>query len=57
MALALGTAGVAPAQSTPPETGARVPDISLVDLDGTTRTLSEQTGAGPVVLIFFRGAW
>lgn len=41
----------------PPEVDSKVPDLSLPGLDGETRTLSERIAAGPVVLVFFRGAW
>ncbi len=47
--------GLALAQ--PPEVDSKVPDLSLPGLDGTTRTLSERIAEGPVVLVFFRGAW
>ena len=40
-----------------PEVGGTVPDFSLPTLGGETMTLSEQVGAGPVVLVFFRGVW
>lgn len=50
---ATATAGVA----APPEEGSRVPDIVLSVLDGGEATLSEQVGEGPVILVFFRGAW
>lgn len=56
VAMALLAAAVL-AQPAPPETGTAVPDFTLPDLDGAEHTLSERTGAGPVVLVFFRGAW
>ncbi len=34
-----------------------VPDFTLSALDGGDHALSERRGAGPVVLVFFRGAW
>ena len=58
MALAvvlIAAASAAPAQ--PPAEGATVPDFTLPVLDGGEVTLSERTGAGPTILVFFRGAW
>jgi hypothetical protein len=40
-----------------PESGAAVPDFTLPTLDGGSRTLSERSAEGPVVLVFFRGVW
>ncbi len=45
------------ALAAPPEVDSEVPDLSLPDLGGETRTLSERIAEGPVVLVFFRGAW
>jgi hypothetical protein len=40
-----------------PEVGQEVPDFTLPVLDGEALTLSERSAEGPVVLVFFRGAW
>jgi len=50
-------AGAAPAEEAIPEVGQAVPDFTLPVLDGGEVTLSDQRGEGPMVLIFFRGAW
>ena len=50
-------AGVGLAQAEPPEVESPVPDFTLLDVEGEPHTLSERVGAGPVVLVFFRGAW
>jgi len=39
-----------------PELGDMAPDFTLPAVDGSEVTLSDLRG-GPVVLIFFRGAW
>lgn len=39
------------------EIGSSVPDFTLPTLDGEQVRLSERYGEGPVVLVFFRGAW
>lgn len=37
--------------------GATAPDFTLPDVDGTSVRLSELLGHGPVVVVFYRGAW
>jgi peroxiredoxin len=54
--LLLAAAGDA-ALAEPPAEGTSVPDFTLPVLDGGSATLSGQAGEGPVVLVFFRGAW
>jgi hypothetical protein len=39
-----------------PQVGERVPDFSLVDQSGTTRTLQSVAGKNGVMLVFFRSA-
>ena len=46
-----------PAVPVVPEEGQMVPDFNLTVIGGEMVTLSEQVGEGPVVLVFFRGAW
>jgi cytochrome oxidase Cu insertion factor (SCO1/SenC/PrrC family) len=40
-----------------PALGAGAPDFALQALDGREVSLAGLTGEGPVVLVFFRGAW
>jgi peroxiredoxin len=40
-----------------PQPGDTAPDLSLPDQKGTLQTLSSLLAEGPVVLIFYRGAW
>ncbi len=37
--------------------GATAPDFTLPDVDGTSVRLSDLLGHGPVVVVFYRGAW
>ncbi|MGH2936609.1 MAG: peroxiredoxin-like family protein [Solirubrobacterales bacterium] len=37
--------------------GTRFPDAELLDVDGTSRSLSGVVGEGPSVLVLYRGAW
>ena len=39
-----------------PQVGARVPDFSLVDQTGATRTLRSLAGKSGTMLVFFRSA-
>ena len=39
-----------------PQVGERVPDFSLVDQSGTTRTLQSVAGKNGLMLVFFRSA-
>lgn len=39
------------------EIGSTAPDFTLRDLDGEELRLSKRRDQGPVVLVFFRGAW
>ena len=39
-----------------PQVGERVPDFSLVDQSGATRTLSSLAGKNGLMLVFFRSA-
>ena len=55
--IALSCAAVLPAQQGLPAIGQEAPDFTLPLLDGDTVTLSERLAEGPVVLVFFRGAW
>jgi hypothetical protein len=55
--LTLALAATVAAAAELPENGEAVPDFTLATLEGGSRTLSERTGAGPVVLVFFRGVW
>jgi len=48
---------VAVSAQEPPDIGQEVPDFTLPVLDGEPLTLSERRAEGPVVLVFFRGAW
>lgn len=41
----------------PPAVGETPPPLSLEDLGGDLHSLEEIVGEGPLVLIFFRGAW
>ena len=54
-ALALLALAATAALAAPPSVGERVPDLSLLALDDSQRTLSDRTG--PTVLVFFRGVW
>jgi cytochrome oxidase Cu insertion factor (SCO1/SenC/PrrC family) len=40
-----------------PALGAEAPGFTLQALDGREVSLAGLTGEGPVVLVFFRGAW
>ena len=40
-----------------PALGAEAPAFELQALDGSEVSLAGLTGEGPVVLVFFRGAW
>lgn len=40
-----------------PAIGSEAPDFTLQALDGREVSLAGLTGDGPVVLVFFRGAW
>ena len=57
LAAALTLGAAMPAGEGPLRIGDVVPDFTLADLDGGEQTLAERRGAGPVVLVFFRGAW
>jgi len=37
--------------------GTVLPDAELLDVDGAARTLGEAVGAGPAVLVLYRGHW
>ena len=39
------------------DVGAALPDVDLLDVAGQPTTLYSATGAEPVVLVFYRGAW
>ena len=39
------------------ETLGHAPDFTLVGADGRSISLGEELGAGPVLLVFFRGHW
>jgi len=39
------------------QVGEKAPDFSLVNADGKTVTLQTELAKGPVVLVFYRGAW
>ena len=49
LATAAGSSELAVAEGAPP--------FELNDLDGTPRTLDQAVARGPLVLVFFRGAW
>jgi cytochrome oxidase Cu insertion factor (SCO1/SenC/PrrC family) len=57
MVAADGWAEVATPADGPPEVGRVVADFTLRDLDGEPHNLADQRDTGPVVLVFFRGAW
>ena len=56
---ALLSAGAAfgQAREKPVEIGDMAPDFTLVDQNGRKRSLSEERGKRPVVLVFYRGHW
>lgn len=54
---AAGWAKAAAPADGPPQAGQVVADFSLPDLDGEAHDLAARRDAGPVVLVFFRGAW
>ncbi|WP_261560710.1 peroxiredoxin-like family protein [Frankia tisae] len=43
--------------SAAPAVGTAAPDFALPDIHGASRALTELLAAGPVVLVFYRGAW
>jgi hypothetical protein len=58
-AVALTLSQAAPAfdvQKIGPQVGERVPDFSLVDQAGATRTLQSVAGKNGLMLVFFRSA-
>ena len=57
LAAAVTLGGEMQAEKGPYRLGDVVPDFTLSALDGGDHTLSERRVAGPVVLVFFRGAW
>ena len=42
---------------TPLEAGAKAPDFTLNNFDGTPRKLADYLSKGPLILFFFRGDW
>jgi hypothetical protein len=46
-----------PTASGPPRVGQVAADFTLPDLDGAQHHLAQRRDTGPVVLVFFRGAW
>jgi cytochrome oxidase Cu insertion factor (SCO1/SenC/PrrC family) len=44
-------------RTVPVGVGAMAPDFTLEDQDRRPVTLSQARGQGPVVLVFYRGAW
>jgi peroxiredoxin len=40
-----------------PDLGVLAPDFTLLDAEGTARSLGELVAEGPLVLIFYRGHW
>lgn len=46
-----------PEQERGPSVGSEAPGLTLEALDGREVSLSGLTDDGPVVLVFFRGAW
>jgi hypothetical protein len=44
------------AVKTGPDVGAKIPDFSLLDQNGTTQTLAKIAGAKGAMLVFFRSA-
>ena len=52
-----GRAEAASSADGPPKVGQIVADFTLPDLDGEEHDLADRRDAGPVVLVFFRGAW
>ncbi len=60
LALVLMVASGGGAQAPPHshlKVGDKAPDFALPNGDGKLVTLSEYTGRGPVVVIFYRGFW
>ena len=55
--LAVGGIAAGGRADAPPEVGQVVGDFTLPDLEGRQHSLLDRRGAGPVVLVFFRGAW
>ncbi|KJE20166.1 Peroxiredoxin [Frankia torreyi] len=43
--------------SAAPAVGTSAPDFALPDIHGASRALTDLLAAGPVVLVFYRGAW
>jgi hypothetical protein len=54
---AVGGAQSPSAAAGPPEVGQEVADFTLADLEERQHSLADRLGTGPVVLVFFRGAW
>jgi hypothetical protein len=54
--LAIGSQGLPDVQKIGPQVGERVPDFSLVDQNGATRTLRSVAGKNGTMLVFFRSA-
>jgi len=57
LAFLMASGTVVVSQEALPEVGQEVPDFTLPMLDGELLSLSEGRAEGPVVLVFFRGAW
>jgi len=57
--LVIISCSVTAAQSAKPvlKTGDKAPEFALPDSDGNSVKLSDYTGRGPVVVIFYRGYW
>jgi peroxiredoxin len=54
--LAMGAQAPPDVQQMGPQVGERVPDFSLVDQNGATRTLRSVAGKNGTMLVFFRSA-
>ena len=52
-----GRAEAASPADAPPEVGQVASDFTLADLEGRQHSLLDRRDVGPVVLVFFRGAW
>ena len=57
LAAAVALGGAMPAEQGPYRIGDVVVDFTLTGVDGGEHALSQRSEAGPVVLVFFRGAW
>ena len=55
--LAVAAPAFAAEEERGPALGAEAPEFTLQALDGREVSLADLTEEGPVVLIFFRGAW